>query len=387
MSKGRFNRVLLVLIALSVMGNIALWRHGTARSERSPGAVAGERAGIPDIRGATVVDSVRAASDAAARLAVVGSLQDEHLRRAREIADAWWSGGGEYQSAYADALSQGLASIRAELASRFGTGVQDDPALRWLFRPLDPLYWFLSSDEQLAIQDLRLERDKALQAAARDASRPAAGAMPANAMAVDAAVTRAIVQKYQADLAALLDAGALLEVELRDSAIAQQLRASGIELSENEFRDAYSLLAVLQSEATDSIDAVAVRERLRGLLGQRRFASLWAARDPMFAEISAIAERHALAEPAALSAYELISEFQDRRLELARTGGLDPERAARDARALADEERAALARLVGEVVADEIVRGRALLSYRLFGGAGRPQDFSGSRESQGGRFR
>jgi hypothetical protein len=107
----------------------------------------------------------------------------------------------------------------------------------------------------------------------------------------------------------------------------------------------------------------------------------------MFAEISAIAKRHALPEAVAHSAYEITSEFQDRRLELSRSAARNPDLAARDAQALADEERAALARVAGEEVADEIVRGRAQLSLRLFGSAGRPQPGSDSRESQGGRFR
>jgi len=385
MPRGRFSRVLLVMLTLSVAANVALWRTGTLRAVRAPGDVLEGQGGIAGVlsaedsgNGTVSSRSGAAASGVAATLAFLASIEDEHLRPAREIADAWWSGGGDYQSAYAGALSQGLASMRDELARRFGNDVKDDPALRWLYRPLDPLYWFLSSDEQLAIQNLRLERDKALQAAAREASRPAAGASAPNAMAVDEGLTLGIMREYQSDLAALLHADALLELELRDSAIAQQLRASGVSLSESEFRDAYTLLASLQRETADPVDAAAVRDRLRGLLGNRRFAALWAARDPMFAEISVIAERHSLAEATALSAYELINEFQDRRSELARTAGLHPDRAAQDARALADDERAALSRLVGEAVADEIVRGRARLSYQLF---------SGSRESQGGRFR
>ena len=390
MPKGRFNRVLLVLLTLSAAANVALWRNGVARPE-GIGRAVDDRVGIADFQGATGIASDPGLSDPAAKLAFFGSLEFEHLYPARVIADEYWSADGEYQFAYADALSRGLASIREGLASRFGPEVKDDPAFRWLYRPLDPLYWFLSSDEQLAIQHLRLERDRALQAAARDAARdagrPAAGAGPAGAMAVDEAVTLAIVQKYQADLAALLDADVLLEIELRDSAIAQQLRASGVEFTETEFRDAYSLMAALQRDTADPIDHVAVRERLRGLLGNRRFAALWAARDPMFAEISAIAGRHSLPDAMALSVYELMSEFQDKRLTLASSAGRDADRAAQDARAVADEERAALTRLVGEEVADEIVRGRARVSYRLFGSGGRPPEISDSRESQGGRFR
>jgi hypothetical protein len=391
MPKGRVNFVLLVLFMVSAAVNAALWRSGLARPERVVDAVADGRTGMAGIRSPAGAGRGVATSDATARLAFLSSIEDEHLRRAREISDSWWSGHGEYEAAYADALSEGLAAIRDELSNRFGPDVENDPAFRWLFRPLDPLYWFLSSDEQLAIQKLRRERDRALQAAVRDAGRPVAGpglagASPAGPAGIDQAATLAIVQEYQAGLAALLDADTLLELELRDSAIAQQLRASGVELTESEFRDAYTLMAALQRESADPIDGVAIRERLRGLLGIQRFAALWAARDPMFAEIAAIAGRHTLPEATASSVYELLTEFQDRRLALARAAGGNTDRAARDALALANDERAALARLVGEEVADEIVRGRARVSYWLFGGS-RPPDFSDSRESQGGRFR
>lgn len=392
MPKGRINRVLLMLLVLSAAANVALWRNEVARAMGAVGAVVDNDSDSEGHWRSTAGEPQAGAFDAADRLAFLGNIEDEHLRRAREIADAWWSGRGEYESAYADAVAAGLASIRDELTRRFGPDVKDDPALRWLYRPLDPLYWFLSSDEQLAIQDLRRERDRALQAAVRDAGRPAvrpgiASALPAGSAAIDQAVTLAIVQEYQAGLAALLDADTLLELELRDSAIAQQLRTSGIDLTESEFRDTYTLLAALQRESADPIDAVAVRERLRDLLGMQRFAALWAARDPMFAEIAAIAGRHTLPEITASSVYELMTDFQDRRLALARMAGGNTDQAARDALALANDERAALARLVGEEVADEIIRGRARVSYRLFDSGGRPPDLSDSRESQGGRFR
>jgi hypothetical protein len=231
-----------------------------------------------------------------------------------------------------------------------------------------------------------LERDRALQVAARDAGRSAGRNTVAGATGVPDAATLAIMQKYQAGLEALLDADTLLEFELRDSATAQQLRASGVDFSEDEFRQVHALVASLQGAPGDIDDVMDVRERLRSLLGDRRFASLWATRDPMFAEVAEIAERHTLPDAMALSVYEVLNGFQDRRMELARMTELDPDRALRDGRALADEERAAIARLVGDEVADEIVRGRALLSYRLFGASGRTRQNSVRQESQGGRF-
>ena len=115
MPKGRINRVLLVLLVLSTATNVALWRHEMAKPEQAGGAVVRERAGTWYEQGARVVDGVAAESDAAAMLVFLEGLEDEHLRPAREIADAWWSGDGDYESAYADALSLGLEIGRAHV--------------------------------------------------------------------------------------------------------------------------------------------------------------------------------------------------------------------------------------------------------------------------------
>jgi hypothetical protein len=357
MPKRLFNCALLALLTVSAAANVALWRGGSAGSEVAPEA---QPAGAVQ---PAMGEAPRAArADDAGKLALLRSLEDEHLRAARGIADEYWSAGAGYESSYATALRDGLEAVREALERRYGEGAKDDVAFRTVFRPLDPMHWYLSSDQQLAIQSLKLERDLALQEAARNTG--------------DAA-TPAIMQRYQSGLAALLDAGTLLEFELRDSPIAAELRSSGIELSEREFRETCALMARLGGSGpgggrTEPASVLATREALRDLLGPGRFVALWAARDPFFAELGQIVERHSLPESTALGIYEVMGEFQDRRIRLAEIAARDPERAARDSMALTEEERAAIARLTGAEIAEEIVRGRALQSFRRFGGSGPP---------------
>jgi hypothetical protein len=392
MPRGRFNHVLLALLMVSAAVNVAVWR-GTADTAGNftAGDPAGD-AGFLDYESAADREAASRTFDAVEKFAFLEDLEQRHLRRAREISDRYWSADGEYQSAYMAALAEGLRSIRDDLVSRYGAEVKDDPALHWLYRPLDPLYRFLTSDQQLAVQRLRLERDLSLQAAARGAGRtagtnaPGAANAPGVAMGAGDAATLAIMQEYRAGLAALLDADTLLEFELRDSATAQQLRASGVDLAEDEFRQVYALMAGLQDASGQVDDVIETRDRLRSLLGSRRFALLWAARDPMYAEVVGIMQKHGLSDALALSVYEVMNGFQDQRMEIAGRNGRAPDRPASGALALADDEHVAIARLVGEEIADEIVRSRALLSYRLFGGSGRMQQDSVRQESQGGRF-
>jgi hypothetical protein len=303
--------------------------------------------------------------DSLSKLAILLRLEAEHLQGAQEISANYWSAADEFEGAYAAALLDGRAAIRAELVRRLGPAAKEDPSFRALFRPMDPMYSFLTSDQQLAIQALKLERDAALQAAARKAEG-AGPAMQPGAMAVDDSEARAIMQRYTAGLESLLDRAALLELQLRDSPIAQQLRASGVGFTESEFRQTYELMAELQQAPAEIDAALAVREQLRNLLGERRFASLWASRDPAFSRLAETADRHGLHEGMALSVYEVMNRFQDRRMQLAQTADRDPDRAARDSLALANDERMAIARLVGDAIADDIVRGRALETYRLF---------------------
>ena len=366
----RRSRLLPVLLILSAAANVFLLlrTHDDADGQRTAAFTRGEN------RNASADDSRTSASshDLAYKLEALQSLEDEHLLAARELADAYWSAHDDSQQSYAEAFAAGLESVRAGLVQQLGAEAKADPLFRPLFRPLDPIYWFLTADEQIGIQKLRLERDLALQAAARAApftAEIAAGGAPG--LGNDA--TRAILERYQSGLAMLLDADTLLEVELRDSAIAEQLRASDVGFSEHEFREVYSLMAGLQQAGTNVEEVMATRDRLRDILGPQRFAMLWAARDPMYADLVRASERHSLPEGQVLSVYGVMQEFQDRRMALGGRSSANPGRAAADSLALAEEERRAIARIVGDDIADEIVRGRALQSFRLFGGTGRPE--------------
>jgi hypothetical protein len=373
-----------MLLTLSVAMNVFFWLGVRAAPERVGSAAVPTFAGFAQFAGeprGAAADTSAVAADASAKLAQLRSLEDEFLRAAREVSDQYWSADSEYQPAYLQALTEGQKQLRDELLVRYGAAAKDDPLFRSYFRPLDPLYWFLTSDEQLAIQALRLGRDAALQSAARSANGTAS---PDGAMRVGDVATLAVVQKYQADLATILAADTLFEFELRDSPVAAQLRTSGLNFTESEFRQVYALMAGLQGGPAELDELIETRNRLREVLGNRRFASLWAARDPGFADLSEIAERRSLPEGMALAVYELMNEFQDRRIGLAKAAERDPGRAAQAALTLADDERMAITRLVGEEVADEIVRGRALRSFRLFGGTGRPEPAFDWQESQGG---
>jgi hypothetical protein len=230
---------------------------------------------------------------------------------------------------------------------------------------MDPKYAFLSSDQQLSIQLLKSERDKQLRTAIRQGDP---GGFLAGANAIEPKAVETINKGFQADLASLLDESTLFEFLLRDSPTAQQLRASGVELTQDEFREIFSVLSILQASPVDIEAVLAARNELRQILGSRRFAAFWSARDPTFSSVQDVVTKNGLDGRTADAIYEILNDFQDKRIRAATLAEHQPDRVAAESVRLAEEEENSIARLVGDQIAAEILRSRALQSYRLFGG-------------------
>lgn len=222
-------------------------------------------------------------------------------------------------------LSAELDQARAALVEVFGAAAEHEPEFARLFRPLDPAFSFLSSAEQVAIQKLKLEQQTG------------------NAL--------------EESLGAELEPTAVHEYLLRDSPLAEQLRRSGVEFTETQFRETFDILHNLERAAPNAGLYANARNALRVLLGARRFAVLWAARDPLFSTVQRIGEMHGLEEETVLTVYELFNDHQDAMLEVARSANGDQARQSRGLREAQTSLEARLSGLVGAEVADDIVRG------------------------------
>lgn len=362
---------LLLCLAISTAVNVALGIH-IASSPDDPASVeSAARVQRDEAARAALNLSASSATDAALPIAMLLDLERQHLQEARDLSARYWIGNGEFERAYTQALFAGLEQVREGLVRSFGVEVKDRPELRALFRPMDPMYSFLGSDQQLAIQRLKFERDQHLQSAMR-AGAPVPG-MSGGSMALSGSAAQSVAIWYETELRAILDEQALAQFQLRESPLAQQLRQSGVEFTQDEFLAVFNVVSTLQQQVADPLDTLAARDELREILGNRRFAMFWASRDPTFSRIDQIADRHSLTEDRSWSIYEILNEFQDERLRVGANAQSNPEWAAREYRELASRERQQIVRLVGEPIADEILTGRAVESFRFFNGAGRPQ--------------
>ena len=243
---------------------------------------------------------------------------------------------GDPAAEYAGALLEAYGRVRRELERELGAEAAASPEFRRAFRPLDAQFAFLSGPEQIELQQRRL------RARGGSIAEPATAAVTASALA---STTVGVSLDFLAPAAAF-------EVTLRDSPRAEQLRSSGVELEEHEFREAFALLEQAD-RAGDLAAHAATQQRLRTLLGAQRFAAVAAVRDPLFAVVTRVAREHGLDQTASTAAYEVLSDAQGQLLDLA-AGRIDGERAATAAATIAATERERLDAAVGEAAAAAI---------------------------------
>jgi hypothetical protein len=265
---------------------------------------------------------------------------------------------GDPAAEYASALQEAYGRVRRELERELGAEAPASSEFHRAFRPLDAQFAFLSGPEQIELQQRRLR--------ARNRSVP---------MAAMAAATEHSVAATSAGVSLdFLAPPAAFEVTLRDSPRAEQLRSSGVELEEHEFRETFALLE--QADVAGDLAAqAATQQRLRTLLGAQRFAAVAAVRDPLFAIVTRVAREHGLDRVASTAAYEVLSDAQGQLLDLA-AARIDGERAATAAATIAAKERERLDAAVGETVAAAIRAARE----EFYVGAGRG---GGSRAGTG----
>lgn len=337
--------MLKTMLIVSLLGNAVLMAIAWLAAERdtpslvmaaptpsgSATATRDERSAEPDFH-----------DDEAATL-LLAALEARELGAIDNPWDRYWSA-REPRLAHAEAVRDAYGRIRAELVRRYGDAAAAMPQFARAFRPLDAEAGFLSSTEQLELQRRRL-------AAAVEQSGQSAQPLDSG---------RAVQGGVELDF--LLPAAAL-EVRLRQSPLAAQLRASGVDFDEHEFRSAFEILE--RANATPDIRArVATTHALTELLGTDRAATVLSVRDPLWPMTERIAREHGRDVAAAKAAYAALSEAQQQLLELA----LDPHDAAAVAASvngITERERNRLADALGEAGAEALLLARDALGGRL----------------------
>jgi hypothetical protein len=314
----------------------------------------------------------RGLSDTEAKMLLLARLEARARALAVEPPPPYWQRDAGSALASALRLSAELDQARAALVETFGPDAEREPTFARLFRPLDPVFSFMSSAQQVAVQKLKLEQQIGLA----DAAQPAVGAasaeiLPMGAVPVAEPVSRApssaaaAASEFADGLGAVLEPAGLHEYMLRDSPLAEQLRRSGVEFTEAEFRETFGTLRSLEESIPDTGSYADARSALRALLGGRRFTILWAGRDPLFSAVQRAGAKHSLDDEKLLSIYELFNDHQDALLEVTRSANGDAERQRQGLREAQTRLETRLSGLVGAEVAADIERSYAQRAMRL----------------------
>ncbi len=185
-------------------------------------------------------------------------------------------------------------TLRTELLEVFGESAKTDPTFVHVFQPLAHRLDFLSSDQQIAVREQRLNAQiKALKRAKSGnyiAARPAV------------------------NVADLLPADTAFEYNLRYSTKAAQLRQADVDFSEQLFRDTFRILAATSNvsdkgqQATSAI--IQQREELRALLGHDDATKVIAALDSRFASMSKKGRFQGLTQDQLYFVYQIIADSE-----------------------------------------------------------------------------
>lgn len=298
-----------------------------------------ERASVSDPGTADVAASQRPGVEQADGVRLPASLELDALhalRAARRPADDWWRSDAAGQMKRVERLAAAERDARAALIETLGPAAGRSPAFDWLFLPLNDRMPELSSRAQIVIHNLE-RRFVAAQSGGGAAASFA---------------------DHLARIRAQLGDATANEYALRASPLAGELRRAELDLSEDEFRDAFALFADIDN-AADSRTFMDARGRLRNLLGSERFVRVWSRRDPRFAGLASTATRFELSGDSLLTAYAILIEGEDALIEAVAPQGLTAGRqAAADQPELAavlDATRRRLAGLVGEHAAEALM--------------------------------
>ena len=278
---------------------------------------------------------------------LLARLEIEARQAASMGEPAYWQSRDTSRLEFPQRLAAELDRARTVLADIYGSDAENDATFHSVFRPLGPQFSFLTPAQHVQVQAIKREQQMAANSAA--ATLSLAPGMLSEAVQPPASSppeSTGITSK----LAAVLGDEALFEYRLRDSLLAERLRASRVEFSEPEFREAFRIVDRLDESSGDADVYASSRSALRTLLGGRRFATLWAGRDPTFAVIREACEDNALSDETALTVYEMFNDSQDHLIEVAEFAKSDPQRAAVAAR----EERTELQRRVSGLVGDDV---------------------------------
>ncbi|MDB9804901.1 hypothetical protein OAC12_02030 [Porticoccaceae bacterium] len=215
-------------------------------------------------------------------------LKQRYIDTIAKPNDKFWIHQPLAQIEYMEALSKGYQQVRKGLYAIYGDCIKEDSIVRDLFYPVANQYPFLNSRQQIAVQQMQLDMHKsAMSMHSQDAGLDG---IP-------------VGRSPEEMLKAVLDEETLKVYQLRTSPMADKMRRTEIQFTEQDFRYAFDILDQLQSSQASGVSAL---EDLKELLGDQHGLVLWSALDPVFLVLKRISLQHSISNDKTLAAYDLV---------------------------------------------------------------------------------
>ena len=308
----------------------------------------------------------RGLSEYLVRQMVLAAINRDFLaeEQSRQITTPYWQRPerNRYETVMT-ALSNEEAK-RTLLLDIFGEDIAEDPVFAGLFKPLDEALAFLSSDKQIALDSLRRSGQAAIMVQGSGFLRE------------DRTEIRATAADLNRAIEELLTPDEYLEVQLRDSRLAQSIKRNmdGMDYGEQEFRDIFQIRHALESDAEqasgpggrDAIIAAreATNEQVRDYLGDERFTEYERLQDPLFRSLKTVGERYNASDADVVAVYDLTNQANTEIRALSQNKQLTAQETRQRVEQIQAEMQNEIVDLVGKDAADSVLDNTRRFNFR-----------------------
>lgn len=291
-------------------------------------------------------------SDLQAEILGYGEMKYKQSQQQRYVPNKYWQ---------ADNFSSKVAflrrrllddhEIRALLLEQFGESAVQNPVFEDAFYPLSHHADFLTSAQQIALNEQRV------QAQINQLEKPADKTQIANPSSQPAV---GVSRPHDIDVSSIIGEQAAFEYDLRHSYLSDKLRLSGVDFTEAKFRKTYEIMATSFSTINvghiSSQALIVQRNALKETLGDEAALRVLASLDGRFNRLDRIAQQNDLTEEQILFVYEVISQSEMEMVEAYELRKINPERSAQLMRDASLNKRQQLHSYLGEDLAKSVTR-------------------------------
>lgn len=291
-------------------------------------------------------------SDLQVAILVYGEIKYKQSQRQGDLPNKYWQANnffsktGPIRNRLIDAQE-----IRSALIQQFGNEAPQNPVFKDAFYPLSHHASFLTSAQQIALnkqrveqQINRLEEPPAKSLITSPSAQPMVG----------------IHRLKETDIRSVIGEKAAFEYGLRHSYLSDKLRQSGVDFSEESFRDTYAIMAtsfgMINSEQISPQTLIIQRNELKEALGNEAALRVLAALDHRFTRLNHIAEQKDLTDEQVFFVYEVISQSEMEMVEAYELRKTNPERSAQLIRDASLNKQQQLYSYLGEDLAKSVTR-------------------------------